>query len=145
MIRKLQDLTEEDMSTSSKLKTINKKTKSDFFRAFLNPRKIKKLLEEEKKGEIINSELRSDSCVRSESMGGRPRKTASMVVAHRKKLALGAQAEIKNERVRYNLWKMKKLLLEEGIISRYTYNLLIGKQVDSMHTESIERLESMHA
>lgn len=54
-----------------------------------------------------------------------------MLVAHRKQLALGAQAEIKNERVRYNIWKMKKVLLEEGIISRYTYNLLIGKQVNA--------------
>jgi len=51
-----------------------------------------------------------------------------MVVAHRKRLALGAQNEIKNERVRYNLWKLKKMLLEEGVISRYTYNMLIGKQ-----------------
>jgi hypothetical protein len=50
-----------------------------------------------------------------------------MIVAHRRKLALGAQAEIKSERVRYNLWKIKNMLLSEGIISRYTYNLLVGK------------------
>lgn len=61
-------------------------------------------------------------------IGSRTRKSACTIVAHRKKLALGAQVEIKNERVRYNLWRMKKILLEEGVISRYTYNLLIGKQ-----------------
>ncbi len=56
-----------------------------------------------------------------------------MIVAHRKKLALGAQAEIKNERVKYNLWKIKKMLLEEGVISRYTYNLLIGKNREAIN------------
>lgn len=42
-------------------------------------------------------------------------------------LALGARIEIKSDRVRYNIFKMKKILLEEGVISRYTYNILIGK------------------
>jgi hypothetical protein len=32
-------------------------------------------------------------------------------VAHRKQLALGAKIEIKNDRVRYNIYKMKKILL----------------------------------
>jgi hypothetical protein len=138
MIRKLQELTEEE--TSKKAKTTHKKNRSDFFRAFLNPKRVKRLLQEEKKEETEKEaterdlesktdNLKSDSCFKSDSMGGnRTRKTTSMVVAHRKKLALGAQVEIKNERVRYNLWKIKNMLLEEGIISRYTYNLLIGKQ-----------------
>lgn len=42
MIKKLQDIIEE--STVKKTKTVNKKNRSDFFRAFLNPRRVKKLL-----------------------------------------------------------------------------------------------------
>jgi hypothetical protein len=59
-------------------------------------------------------------------------------------LALGAKIEIKNDRVRYNLFKMKKVLLEEGIISRYTYNILIGKSfIDNFRSEpNIERQDA---
>lgn len=80
--------------------------------------------------------MKSDSLSAS-----RPCKSASMIVAHRKKLALGAQVEIKNERVRYNLWRMKKLLLEEGILSRYTYNLLIGKKGETYNFESLAKIQ----
>lgn len=57
-------------------------------------------------------------------------KPAKDLVAHRKKLAMGAKIEIKNDRVRYNVYKMKKVLLEEGVISRYTFNILIGKSTN---------------
>jgi hypothetical protein len=59
-------------------------------------------------------------------------------------LALGAKIEIKNDRVRYNLFKMKKVLLEEGIISRYTYNILIGKNfINHFRSEpNIERQDA---
>ena len=56
---------------------------------------------------------------------------------HRKRLARGAQAEIKNERVRYNLWRIKNILKEEGVISRYTYDLLIGKHHHAEHYQPI--------
>lgn len=105
MIRKLQELTDEE--TSKKTKTANKKNRSDFFRAFLNPKRVKRLLQEEKKEEekeptekdleSKTDNLKSDSCFKSDSMGGtRTRKPTSVLVAHRKQLALGAQVEIKN-------------------------------------------------
>lgn len=58
------------------------------------------------------------------------------MVAHRRQLAQGHRIELKNDRVRYNLFKIKKILLEEGIISRYTFNLLIGKQTGGFTTET---------
>jgi hypothetical protein len=46
MINKLQALADEDMNKKTK-NTLLKKNKSDFFRAFLNPKRVKKLLEKE--------------------------------------------------------------------------------------------------
>lgn len=67
-------------------------------------------------------------------------------MAHRKMLALGARIEIKSDRVRYNIFKMKKILLEEGVISRYTYNILIGKHSNhhflaEHHSDKVEEAD----
>jgi len=52
MIKKLHEIVEEN--NHKKAKTTQKKNRSDFFRAFLNPRKVKKMLMTEKKEETVN-------------------------------------------------------------------------------------------
>jgi hypothetical protein len=52
MIRRLQELTEEEETSNKKFKSAHKKTRSDFFKAFLNPRRVKRLLQEENMASI---------------------------------------------------------------------------------------------
>jgi hypothetical protein len=128
MINKLQTLSTEEQS---KGRTLFKRNKSDFFKVFLNPRRMKRLLEKEQQHLSHEKSLSIEEEQELKQQMSREvtikSKTTRDIVAHRKKLALGAKFEIKNDRVRYNVYKMKKLLLDEGVISRYTFNLLIGK------------------
>ena len=80
--------------------------KVDYFQLFINPVKIKQALMNE---QILATSFKDRSPPN---------------INFRRKLALFSQEEIKNEKVRNNIFKIKKVLLKNGIITHHCFRIL---------------------